>query len=133
MSRTFFCRSVNFTAGHHYSKPGADAAENKKLFGDAVTPHDHHWQLTVWLEGGLDENGMMVDLGQVDEVLRQEVTGRFHNQHINAVDAFFQQHQPTNEVLANYFAERLAKRFAPVKLAKLRIAEAPDLFAEWLP
>ena len=134
MSRVFFCRRIRFRAAHHYALEGLDTKENQALFGEAAFPHEHHWQLTLWLEGPVDpQTGMIEDLTYLDRVLREEVLERFHGKHINRVDAFFQKNQPTTEVLATYFAEMLAPYFRGVTLAKLQIAESEDIFAEWLP
>ena len=132
MSKISFCRTVRFTASHYYAIVGHAAAENEARFGSSAQPHFHDWALTVWLEGPLDEKtGMMIDLGLVDRILEEEVVMRFHQKNINQADSFFEQRQPTNEVLAQYFATRLSPRFEPVRLVRLRIAEDPDLFAEW--
>lgn len=102
------------------------------MFGASSVPHPHDWTLTVWLEGAVDAaTGMMVDLLAVDAVLHERVYRRFAGQVINQCDAFFAEKQPTNEVLAVYFADRLVDAFGAARLVKLRIAEAPDLFAEW--
>ena len=132
MSKVYFCRKVRFHARHRYAIPGASCDENRRRFGASSQSHGHDWELTIWLEGPLAaETGMMVDLTRIDQVLAQDVTGRFHQKEFNEADPFFRDHQPTNEVLAGYFAQRLAPRFEPVRLARLRIAEADDLFAEW--
>lgn len=102
------------------------------MFGPSAEPHPHDWTLTLWLEGPVDaETGMMVDLLAVDAVLEERVRARFAGKVINHCDPFFEKHQPTNEVLASYFADVLKHAFAGAELVKLRIAEAPDLFAEW--
>lgn len=130
--RVLFCRALCFKASHYYCLPNLSAAQNYERFGASSEPHPHDWTLTVWLEGPVDpETGMMVDLLEVDAVLQERVYARFAGQVINTCDAFFERHQPTNEVLAQYFSDRLRDAFPPARLVKLRIAEAPDLFAEW--
>jgi len=131
LPETCFCRRVHFRAAHHYGLAGATPEQNRARFGDSAAPHFHDWTLTIWLRGRLDGAGMIVDLGHVDTVLGEEVTDRFHEAHINEVDPFFRNRQPTNEVLAGYFAERLAPRFEGAELVRVRVAEDPDLFAEW--
>lgn len=132
MSRVLFCRSVNFAAEHYYKLPGLTESQNFDKFGDSSKPHAHVWQLTLWLEGPLDENGMMVDLHEIDAIMHDVAVKPFNRKCINDQDPFFRKNQPTNEVLAGYFAEKLLPRL-PVPLVKLRIAEADDLYAEWLP
>lgn len=76
---------------------------------------------------------MIVDLRQVDKALRLEVLGRFQDKHFQDVDVYFLEHQPTTEVLVQYFAEKLQPHFPGLRLARLRIAERDDIFAEWTP
>lgn len=130
MSNTFFCRMVRFTAAHHYALPGLDLEQNSERFGLSAFPHFHDWQLTVWLTGPLDQAGMIADLMEVDRVLDEVVVRPFHQAHINQVDPLFETTQPTTEVLAGYFAEKIQARL-PVTLSRLRIAESETLFAEW--
>lgn len=132
LSKLRFGRRLHFIAYHHYHVPSWSAETNQRAFGEVGEPHLHHWVLTVWLEGRLDPvTGMTVDLPAVDHVLHTQVRDRFDNKNFRDVDSYFIEHQPTTEVLAVYFAEKLAPYFAPAKLVKLRIAEDPDLYAEW--
>lgn len=81
-----------------------------------------------------EQTGMLADLEYVDRVLHEEVVAPFHDKHFNSVDPeYFRDHQPTNEVLVQYFARKLEARFSSQRLARLRVAEAPELFAEWVP
>lgn len=132
MARVLFARKVSFTASHHYQLASVSNEENQRMFGEASQIHEHVWSLTIWLEGPVDPvTGMMVDLLAVDEVLQTQVVEPFHLQHFNQVDSFFKQHQPTTEVLAAYFAQRLIPHFQQATLVRLKIAECDDLFAEW--
>jgi len=133
LSRVAFCRSVSFRAKHHYALPGASPEENRRRFGEACEPHDHRWTLTIWLEGPPDpQTGMVADLTHVDAVLREEALDRFDGGAINA-DPYFARRQPATETLAVFFAEKLAPRFPGLVLAKVRVAECDDIFAEWRP
>lgn len=132
MSRVVFCRSVRFTADHFYKAADLSDQENLDLFGQSTRVHPHHWRLTVWLEGSLNEHGMMVDLTEVDNILNSVAVDVFHGKCMNQEDVYFQTHQPTNEVLAGYFADKLLG-LLPATLIRLRIAETDDLYAEWLP
>ena len=134
MSRVFFCRKLTFTAAHHYEIKDLGADANRAFFGDAAVPHAHDWVLTLWLEGPVNpRTGMIADLTAVDDVLRREVYEPFHQSHFNEVEPYFRDHRPTTEMLAVYFAQKLQPHLEPVKIARLRIAEADDLFAEWTP
>lgn len=128
-----FGRKVSFEAFHHYELKGKSASENRALFGPAAETHLHQWELTVWLKGDVDPvTGMAVDLVLVDKILKEDVLEPFSGKHFNKADVFFEDHQPTTEVLAQFFAARLAPKFLPVELVRLRIAECDELFSEWV-
>lgn len=133
LPKTAFCRKVQFVASHHYALPDASPEENRRLFGDSATPHAHHWSLTLWLEGDVDpRTGMITDLVAVDRILQEQVVMPLEGRSFRDYDPdFFKKHQPTNEVLANYFAYRLAPLFTDAKLVKLQVAECDGIFAEW--
>lgn len=132
MSKLRFGRRIHFIANHHYKVSSWTDEANHLAFGPVGESHSHHWVLSVWLEARLDPvTGMTVDLPVVDQILKTQVKDRFEGQDFRDVDTYFVENQPTTEVLACYFAERLAPLFAPAKLTKLRVAEDPDLFAEW--
>ena len=131
MSKVLFGRSVHFTASHYYRVEAWDEATNLQTFGDAATPHEHHWVVTCWFGGERDEHGMIVDLGHVDSVLNREVVNRFDGQIINHAHPHFQKHQPTTEELAALLGEQLSSFFDPGCLTRVRVAESDDIFAEW--
>ena len=133
MPKVFFCRKVRFTAAHHYRVRAWSPAKNRQVFGPSAEPHSHHWEITVWLEGPVDpETGMIADLAEVDGILEREIVEPFDQKDFHGADPeFFARHQPTNEVLAGYFAEKLAPLLARVRLTRLRVAECDEIFAEW--
>ena len=127
-----FGRTVHFRASHFYRLPEKSEAENRARFGPVAEPHEHDYHVTVWLAGPLHAPEMMaVDLVQVDAVLQRAIVEKFNGQCLNEADPFFAHHLPTNEALCAYLAERLAPALHPAHLRKIRVAEHPDLFAEW--
>ena len=122
-----FGRRIHFQANHHYKVSAWTEEANDAAFGPVGKSHSHDWVLSVWLEAPLDPvTGMTVDLLEVDAVLKQQVKDRFEGKDFRDVDTYFVENQPTTEVLALYFVEKLGPRFEPAKLVKLRIAEDPD-------
>ncbi len=133
MPKLRFCRSISFRAKHRYRLNRLSEEENRLRFGAVADSHEHLWTLTLWLEGQPNpETGMIGDLNHIDETLAREVTERFDGADINQADPYFQDHLPTTETLASYFAEKLGPCFADARLVKVRVAESNDLFAEWL-
>lgn len=132
MGNVLFCRKITFQASHYYRLPGEDADQSFARFGPVSNTHEHHWGLTIWLRGPLNPvTGMVVDLDTVDQILEREILLPFRGKVINDADPFFKTALPTTEVLAEFFAERLAPHFRPVELVRLRLSESEDLFSEW--
>jgi 6-pyruvoyltetrahydropterin/6-carboxytetrahydropterin synthase len=91
----------------------------------------------VSVTGAIDPvTGFVVDLGELDAVVRREVIDRLDHQHLNHALPEFAAGAaiPSSENLIHWIAERLAPALPPgVALAALRLAEDEDLAAEWDP
>jgi 6-pyruvoyltetrahydropterin/6-carboxytetrahydropterin synthase len=78
--------------------------------------------------------GMIVDLGLLDRVLREEVVGRFDQRHLNLdVPEFaYGKTVPTGEALCMDIWRRVEARLpAGCTLASVRVAEEPAMWAEY--
>ncbi|MGD2067350.1 MAG: 6-carboxytetrahydropterin synthase [Gemmatimonadota bacterium] len=135
MPEASLVRTVRFSAGHHYGRPDWSDEENRRVFGSAVHPHGHNWALTVTVRGPVDpETGFVVDLGELDTLLRTEVVERFDQRDLNEEVAPVREGamQPTTEALARWLYERLAPRIpGTARLVRVRLAESHDLAAEY--
>jgi len=130
-------RVVGFTARHRYFKPDWSPEKNRATFGEcAAEPgHAHDYRCTVTVGGEIDPvTGMVMDLGLLDRILADEVTGPFHGKHFNLdVPAFaYGKMIPTCEAIAGYLHPRVARHLpAGVRLVRIRIAEDETLSGEW--
>ena len=129
--RVSLTRTVTFHATHQYGKAGWSEAENRARFGATAARHGHEYRCTVRVSGPLDpDTSMIMDLGVLDRVLAEEVTGPFHGHHLNdALPAGAG--LPTCEAVALHLFPRIAARLpAGVTLEAVRIAEDDTLHAE---
>jgi 6-pyruvoyltetrahydropterin/6-carboxytetrahydropterin synthase len=128
-------RTVRFSAGHSYGRADWDAERNRRVFGASVHPHGHNYELTVTVRGEIDPaTGFVVDLGELDAVLRAEVVDRFDQRSLNDTvpEVRSGDMQPTTESLARWFFEQLAPRVpGSARLVGVRLAESPELAAEY--
>lgn len=130
-------RLVAFSAAHRYFRPDWSAERNEEVFGRCASPHGHghNYVCRVTIAGPVaSETGMVMNLRDLDAILREEVTARFDHRFINhEVQEFaFGGQIPTCEALAVYVWERVAQRLpAGVKLECVRIQEEPHLYAEY--
>jgi 6-pyruvoyltetrahydropterin/6-carboxytetrahydropterin synthase len=132
---TSFTRTVTFHALHRYYRPDWSEARNRQTFGPLADPegHGHDYQCAVTVAGPLDASGMIVDLGLLDQILKEEVLTPFAGKHINLdVPAFASGRPlPTCEAIAAYLFRRIAVRLPTgVSLERVRIAEDPTLYAD---
>ena len=110
-------RTVRFRASHHYRRRDWSEAENRRVFGDQADPHEHDWTVEVHVEGPIDpatgwDGG---DLNALVSVVTDEGM------------------MPSTEVLARYLHDALSRRMAgsPARVARVRVAESPDLASEY--
>ncbi len=129
-------RAVHFSASHRYYRPEWSEEENIKRFGEGALPegHGHNYRCEVTVRGTIDsETGMVMDLGELDSILEEEVVGRFHNRSINAsVKAFAEGGAlPTTENLAAYILKKVGERLpGGVSLHRVRVREDRDLWSD---
>jgi 6-pyruvoyltetrahydropterin/6-carboxytetrahydropterin synthase len=71
-------RRAQFSASHRYWLPELSEAENFERFGAcARSPgHGHNYVLYVSMAGELDEYGMVLNLSDVKQVIKSEVTSQ---------------------------------------------------------
>ena len=124
-------RTVRFRARHHYRRADWSEGRNREAFGAVADPHDHEYAVTVAVCGRLDAQGFVVDLAALDRLLA-ELLGPLHGGDLNALLFPDGKVQPTTEALARWVWEGLVGRVpAPARLARVRVAESPELAAEY--
>jgi 6-pyruvoyl-tetrahydropterin synthase len=135
MATAYLTRIVEFSARHRLGRPGRSDAENQEEFGAAARDHEHRYQCRVTVSGTLvAERGGVVNLGQLDALLAEEIVARFDGRHLNDSPEFADGARiPTGEALSVYIWERLAGRLPPgARLHAVRVQEGPHLYSEYL-
>lgn len=123
-------RRAEFSASHRYWLPELTEAENRQRFGPCIhfPGHGHNYVLFVSIAGGLDENGMVLNLSDVKQVINREVTSQLDFSYLNDVWPEFQQTLPTTENIAKVIWQRLVP-YLP--LARIQLFEHPKLWVEY--
>lgn len=129
-------RAVSFHARHRFYRPEWSEARNREVFGPLADPpgHGHDYQCAVTVTGRLSESGMIMDLGLLDRILKEEVLTPLAGKHLNLdVPAFASGRTlPTCEAIAAHVFARIAPRLPQgVVLERVRIAEDPTLYADY--
>ncbi|TVP68383.1 MAG: 6-pyruvoyl tetrahydropterin synthase [Leptolyngbya sp. LCM1.Bin17] len=124
-------RRAQFSASHRYWLPELSGAENSARFGPcAKAPgHGHNYVLYVSMAGDLDQYGMVLNLSEVKQVIKREVTSQLDFSYLNEAWPEFQQTLPTTEYLAKAIWDRLVLHLPVVKI---QLFEHPELWSEYL-
>lgn len=123
-------RRAQFSASHRYWLPELSEAENVDRFGlcTRAPGHGHNYVLYVSMLGDLDEYGMVLNLSDVKQIIKREVTSQLDFSYLNEAWAEFQQTLPTTENIARVIWQRLAPH---LPLVGIQLFEHPELWAEY--
>lgn len=123
-------RRAQFSASHRYWLPELSEAENMARFGlCAKAPgHGHNYVLFVSMVGELDGYGMVLNLSDVKQVIKREITSQLDFSYLNEAWPEFQATLPTTENLAKTIWHRLVPHLPVVKI---QLFEHPELWAEY--
>lgn len=123
-------RRAQFSASHRYWLPELSEAENRKRFGPcAQAPgHGHNYVLYVSMAGELDEYGMVLNLSDVKQTIKREVTNQLDFAYLNDAWPEFQAALPTTENIARAIWHRLAPH---LPITNIQIFENPELWADY--
>ena len=128
-------RTVGFRAVHRLYRADWSPERNREAFGPLSDPpgHPHDYRCAVTVTGPLDPAmGMVVDLVELDGILRDEIVTPFEGRNLNQdVAEFAAGTLPTCESLAALVYRRVAGRLpAGVTLVRVRVAEDATLHAD---
>lgn len=87
--------------------------------------HGHTYHLEVELEGSIDENGMIMDFGNIKEHI-QPIIDILDHRTLNEVAGLG---MPTAENIIFWLKEQIEKKYT--NLSRLRLWEGDSGFAEW--
>jgi len=128
-------RRACFSASHLYKLPELSDDDNSALFGPcSIAPgHGHNYELIVTMEGELNQYGMVLNLSEVKQAIKTEITSQLDFRFLNDAWPEFDLSQPsgclpTTESLVRVIWRRL-KSHLPLK--SLRLYENPKLWADY--
>lgn len=128
-------RVVRFSAAHRYHSDELSDEENRAVFGKCNSPHGHghEYRLEVTVSGEVDPvTGMVINLADLDRILKQEIVERFDHRFLNYDVEHFSRVVPTCENIAVYVHALLIEKLSPwpVTLRAVRLFESDDLYSE---
>ena len=129
-------RKIHFNSGRRLWRRDWTPEKNRSVYGDE-SPHGygHNYELEVSVVGEADpQTGMVVNLTDLDRILKEEVDGPLDHKSLNEDVPDFAGTTPTAENLAAWIWKRVAARLArekwPCRVAQLRLRLTPDFAVE---
>ncbi len=107
---THLTRRYFFCASHRLHSRQLSAEANRELYGKCNNPygHGHNYELEVTVSGPIEaRTGHVVDLDELDILVKRNVTEPFDHRNLNEEIEQFQQLVPTTENLAMIVDQRL--------------------------
>lgn len=123
-------RRISFNLARRLNNPALSEEENRRLYGAANSPagFGHNLDLEATVTGEVDpETGMVMNLVDLERILRVEVHDRLDHRNVNLDVPPFDTLPPTAENLALWMWERIAAALpGGVGLAHLRLQITRD-------
>lgn len=124
-------RRATFAAAHVLCRPEWPAERNQRVFGACATDHGHNYVIEVTVAGAVDPTtGMVVNLKDLDLVIRREFVDAVDHHHLNRDVDFLTGVIPTAENVALAAWHRLAPQVTPASLVRVRLVESENNAAE---
>lgn len=129
-------RRALFSAAHAYWLPDKSEEENQALFGRWASRwgHGHNYTIEACVSGELNPaDGMVVNITDVDRVLKSEILSALHEKHLSYEVPYFSSAPPTLENILKFIVERFEAGFSDpgATLSSVTLWELPTLWAGW--
>lgn len=127
-------RRFDFSAAHRYWRDDWSQEQNEHIFGKGTSPygHGHNYTLEVTIDGTVDPvTGMVMNITDLKAIVGT-ILLEFDHKHLNEDTPYFQEQLPTTENIVRVLWRLIAARLpADIRLARLRLYEMPDLWADY--
>lgn len=130
-------RTIHFNAAHRLFRRDRPDEWNRATYGAASNPagYGHNYALELSVAGEIDaESGMVVNLIDVDRILKEEVDRPLDHRNLNEQIPEFRETVPTAENLARWIWDRVDARIVregwPCRVAALTLTVTPTFKVE---
>jgi 6-pyruvoyltetrahydropterin/6-carboxytetrahydropterin synthase len=130
--RAYFGRRYSLSASHRLHAASLSQEQNRAIYGKCNNPHGHghNYVVDVLMGGEVNpQTGMVVDLADLDRVVRERVLSRFDHANLN-LDPLFAARVPTTENLCTAVFKLLDDRIGSAELVRVRVEETENNFFE---
>ncbi len=129
-----YTEQFEFSASHRLHCEELTNDENQRTFGKCNNPngHGHNYVVEVTIDGTPDpKTGMLLPLGQLQNVVNENVIKRFDHKHLNADTDEFQRLNPSVENIASIAWRRLEGKLEPARLVRVRVYETAKTWVDY--
>ena len=130
--RAYFGRRYALSASHRLHVDAMSDEENRAAYGKCNNPrgHGHNYVVEVLVGGEVDQaTGMVVNLVDLDSVVRERVVERFDHMNLN-LDPAFAAGAPTTENFCRVVFGLLKDALPKGELEHVRVEETENNFFE---
>ena len=132
MSNTYLTKVFYFNAAHQYGHDDWSDDKNWAVFGPDSKIHGHNYTLEVMVTGEVNkETGFIVDLGQLKEVVNNNVINILDHTQFDKEVEWFNDRQPSSENLAQFIWNQIELYLNDVTLHRIRLRETPTIFTDY--
>jgi 6-pyruvoyltetrahydropterin/6-carboxytetrahydropterin synthase len=128
----YFGRRYTLSASHRLHCDALSAEQNRAAYGKCNNPHGHgHNYIVEVLVGGpvQPETGMVINLVDLDSMVRTQVLDRFDHANLN-LDPLFASQVPTTENLCREVFRLVRDHLPAGRLEHVRVEETENNFFE---
>jgi|TARA_B110001454_G_scaffold30773_1_gene30054 6-pyruvoyltetrahydropterin/6-carboxytetrahydropterin synthase len=132
MSNPYLTKVFYFNAAHQYGHDDWSDDKNWAVFGPDSKIHGHNYTLEVMVTGEVNkETGFIVDLGQLKEVVNNNVINILDHTQFDKEVEWFNDKQPSTENLAKFIWNQIELYLNDVSLYRIRLRETPTIFTDY--
>jgi len=131
-AKAYFGRRYTLSASHRLHTDALTGEENAAAYGKCNNPHGHghNYGVEVLVGGPVDrETGMVMNLVDLDKVVREQVLDRFDHRNLNH-DPAFERQVPTTENFCRVVFSVLESALGEGRLEHVRVEETENNFFE---
>ena len=128
--KAYFGRRYTLSASHRLNADTLTPEQNRAVYGKCNNPHGHgHNYIVEVMVGGpvAADTGMVVNLVDLDAVVRAQVLDRFDHTNLN-LDPLFTSAVPTTENLCRAVFRLLKNKLSEGELEYVRVEETENNF-----
>jgi|TARA_B110000116_G_scaffold269015_1_gene284157 6-pyruvoyltetrahydropterin/6-carboxytetrahydropterin synthase len=132
MSNPYLTKVFYFNAAHQYGHDDWSDDKNWEVFGPDSKVHGHNYTLEVMVTAEVNrDTGFIVDLGQLKEVVNNNVINILDHTQFEKEVKWFNDKQPSSENLVVFIWSQIEPYLNDVTLHRVRLHETPTIFTDY--